>query len=95
MPTVARILESALYVDDMERVVAFYRDVLGFAVLDAGTRLVAMDAGGSTVLLIFKRGATTQGAHTPGAGSRRTTVADPFTWHSPCQMKNCRPGRNV
>jgi len=66
MPTVARILESALYVDDMERVVAFYRDVLGFAVLDAGTRLVAMDAGGSTVLLIFKSGATTQGAHTPG-----------------------------
>ena len=65
MPTVARILESALYVNDTERVVAFYRDVLGLRVLDAGARLVAMDAGGSTVLLIFKSGATNQGANTP------------------------------
>ena len=51
MPTITRILETALYADDLDAVVAFYRDVLGLRVLDAGTRLVSMDAGQSTVLL--------------------------------------------
>ena len=62
MPAVERILETALYCDDLERAAAFYRDVLGLAILDAGPRLVAMDAGRASVLLLFKRGATLQGA---------------------------------
>ena len=60
------MLETALYFDDLEAGVAFYRDVLGLRVLDASARLVAMDAGASTVLLLFRRGATVQGANTPG-----------------------------
>lgn len=64
-PTITQLLESAIYAEDLERVVSFYRDVLGLRVLDAGVRLVSMDAGASTVLLIFKRGATVGGAHTP------------------------------
>jgi catechol 2,3-dioxygenase-like lactoylglutathione lyase family enzyme len=63
-PTI-RILETALYVDDLESIVAFYHDVLGFRVLDASARLVAMDAGQATVLLLFKRGATVDGASLP------------------------------
>ncbi len=66
MPAITRILETALYVDDPEAVVAFYRDVLGLRVLDSGPRLVSIDAGQATVLLIFRRGATRAGAHTPG-----------------------------
>ncbi|HEX4966609.1 MAG TPA: VOC family protein [Thermoanaerobaculia bacterium] len=62
MPTLERILETALYCEDLGRAAAFYRDVLGLAVLDAGPRLVAMDAGRATVLLLFKQGATLQGA---------------------------------
>lgn len=58
MPAIQRALETALYTDDVARLVAFYRDVMGFKILDEGPRLVAMDAGQSTVLLIFKRGAT-------------------------------------
>jgi catechol 2,3-dioxygenase-like lactoylglutathione lyase family enzyme len=58
MPAIHRILETALYFDDLEAAAAFYRDILGFAVLDAGPRLVALDAGQSTVLLLFRRGAT-------------------------------------
>jgi len=64
-PAIAHLLESAIYADDLDAVVAFYRDVLGLRVLDAGARLVSLDAGASTVLLIFQRGATAGGAHTP------------------------------
>ncbi len=63
---IRRVLETALYADDLERLVAFYRDVLGLRVLDEGTRLVSMDAGEGTVLLLFRRGATTDGVLTPG-----------------------------
>jgi catechol 2,3-dioxygenase-like lactoylglutathione lyase family enzyme len=66
MPPIAHLLETALYVEDMDRATAFYRDVLGLRVLDASPRLVAMDAGASTLLLLFRRGATLDGAATPG-----------------------------
>lgn len=62
-----RILETALYFDDLDAAVAFYRDLLGLRVMDQeSSRLVAMDAGEATVLLLFKRGATTTGALLPG-----------------------------
>ncbi len=65
MPSVTHLLETALYVDDLDRAVAFYRDVLRLRVLDAGPRLVALDAGQATVLLLFRRGATAQGVRMP------------------------------
>lgn len=65
MPTIRRIVETALYCDDLERAVAFYRDVLGLAVLMPGPRLTAMDAGEGTVLLLFKRGASKDGVQLP------------------------------
>jgi catechol 2,3-dioxygenase-like lactoylglutathione lyase family enzyme len=61
MPTIDRVLETALYVDDVERAVAFYRDLLDLRVLTAGPRLTALDAGQSTVLLLFKRRASLGG----------------------------------
>jgi len=66
MPPITRLLETAIYVDDLDRTVAFYRDVLGLRVLDASARLVAMDAGQATVLLLFQHGATLSGARLPG-----------------------------
>ena len=63
--SVTRILETALYADDLPAVVAFYRDLLGLRVIDEGPRLAAMDAGQGTVLLLFRRGATQSGAETP------------------------------
>jgi len=65
-PPIRRVLETALYCDDLERAVTFYRDVLGLRSMGEPPRLVPMDAGGSTVLLLFQRGATVQGAQTPG-----------------------------
>lgn len=66
MPEITHLLETALYFDDLDAGVAFYREVIGLRVLDESPRLVAMDAGLSTVLLLFQRGATTAGANTPG-----------------------------
>ncbi len=65
-PPVRRVLETALYVDDLERAVAFYRDVLGMRPMGEPPRLVPMDAGAGTVLLLFERGKTLEGARTPG-----------------------------
>lgn len=66
MPKLERILETALYFDDLEAAAAFYRDILGLTVLDAGPRLVSLDAGQSTVLLLFLRGATLEPLDFPG-----------------------------
>lgn len=65
-PAITRILETALYVDDMEATVSFYRDVLGLRVLDEGERLTALHAGEGSVLLVFLRGATDSAVDTPG-----------------------------
>jgi catechol 2,3-dioxygenase-like lactoylglutathione lyase family enzyme len=67
MPSIDRVLETALYFDDVERAVAFYRDVLGLRVIvDGAPRLTAMDAGQATVLLLFRRGATVESVSTSG-----------------------------
>lgn len=55
-PRIDGLLETALYVDDMARSVAFFRDVLGLAVMLEGERLTAFDAGRQGVLLVFARG---------------------------------------
>lgn len=61
-----RILETALYVEDPEASARFYERVLGLEVMTRTERLVAMHAGEGTVLLLFRRGATTEGADFPG-----------------------------
>ena len=66
MPAIIRILETALYVDDLPRATGFYRDVLGLRVLSEAPRMASIDAGRSTVLLLFRRGATTEGLRFPG-----------------------------
>src|SRR5215831_13464325 len=66
MPPIERILETALYVQDLERAAAFYRDVLDLDVMLQGDRLVALDAVGGTVLLLFRAGGTREALHLPG-----------------------------
>jgi catechol 2,3-dioxygenase-like lactoylglutathione lyase family enzyme len=65
-PSIRRVVETALYVVDLDRAAAFYRDVLGLRVLTSGARMVALDAGEATLLLLFHRGATAGGAEIPG-----------------------------
>jgi catechol 2,3-dioxygenase-like lactoylglutathione lyase family enzyme len=56
MPKIDGILETSLYVNDLARAAAFYRDVLGFALLFESRRLIALDAGRRGVLLLFPKG---------------------------------------
>ena len=66
MPRLERVLETALYVDDLARARRFYEDVLGLAVLHEDQRLVALNVGGHSVLLLFRRGQSTETVHLPG-----------------------------
>ena len=66
VPRLERVVESALYVDDLTRSRQFYVDVLGADVLLDTQRLLALSIGGVSVLLLFQRGATTEPLPTPG-----------------------------
>lgn len=66
MPTLDRVLETSLYVDDLERAGRFYEDVLGLKGLTSDARFRAYDVGGKSVLLLFCRGATLETVRMPG-----------------------------
>ncbi|SHG08013.1 Catechol 2,3-dioxygenase [Kaistia soli DSM 19436] len=67
-PPITGVLETALYVDDVARAVAFYRDVLGLKLMagEGDLRFAALDAGPSSVLLVFRRGGTLADIALPG-----------------------------
>jgi catechol 2,3-dioxygenase-like lactoylglutathione lyase family enzyme len=66
MPSLDRVLETALYVDDLGRAADFYQDLFGLAPLTRDERLTAFDIGGKSVLLLFRRGGTLDTVHLPG-----------------------------
>lgn len=66
MPDLNRILETALYVDDLERAARFYADVLQLRRLFSDDRLQAFAVGEQSVLLLFRRGASCNVTHFPG-----------------------------
>lgn len=70
-PPLDGILETSLYVRDVERSVEFYHGVLGLPVLVREDRVTALDAGARGVLLIFQHGA----ASTPSESPRGTIPA--------------------
>ncbi len=65
-PRIRRVLETALYCDDLERASGFYGDVLGLRVMRRSERMLSLDAGLSSVLLLFRRGASRGGIETAG-----------------------------
>jgi catechol 2,3-dioxygenase-like lactoylglutathione lyase family enzyme len=78
-PSVHGVVESILYTDDLGRATAFYRDVLGLAVMQGdGERFQAFDSGASRVLLLFKRGGTLTPQPVPTGG-----VIPPHDGHGP------------
>jgi catechol 2,3-dioxygenase-like lactoylglutathione lyase family enzyme len=56
-PPMRGVVETALYVDDLPRATAFYRDVLGLKpMMGDAQKFQAFDSGSGRVLLLFKRG---------------------------------------
>jgi catechol 2,3-dioxygenase-like lactoylglutathione lyase family enzyme len=66
MPRLNRILETALYVADLERASSFYSDIMGLPLIHTDHRMGAFDVGGNGVLLLFIEGGSLQPTETPG-----------------------------
>jgi catechol 2,3-dioxygenase-like lactoylglutathione lyase family enzyme len=65
-PKIAGVLETALYVEDLDRAAAFYEDVLGLKLINKDQRFAGYMAGPRSVLLLFRRGSTLETVHLPG-----------------------------
>jgi catechol 2,3-dioxygenase-like lactoylglutathione lyase family enzyme len=75
-----RVIETCLYVDDLDRAGRFYEQVLGLTGLTRDARFRAYDVGGQSVLLLFQRGATLETVHMPGG------TIPPHDGHGPLHM---------
>ena len=65
------VVETAVYVDDLDSALRFYRDVLGLKYLESEPgRHVFFQVGSSDVLLVFRPEATQKGDHLPAHGTR-------------------------
>jgi catechol 2,3-dioxygenase-like lactoylglutathione lyase family enzyme len=65
-PPLGKVLETSLYVSDMDRARAFYEGVLGLEPMMKDARLTAYPVGPGSVLLLFRQGTTGEPASTPG-----------------------------
>jgi catechol 2,3-dioxygenase-like lactoylglutathione lyase family enzyme len=60
MPQLTGVLETSLYVEDLERSIRFYQEVMQFQKLVGDERFGALQAARQQVLLLFKKGASTE-----------------------------------
>jgi catechol 2,3-dioxygenase-like lactoylglutathione lyase family enzyme len=60
------VLETSLYVDDLQRSIDFYERVFGFEKLMSDDRFCALNVTNQQVLLLFVKGMTTQPITIPG-----------------------------
>lgn len=65
-PAISHVLETSLYAADAAATAGFYEGVLGLGVLVRSPRLIALDAGSSSVVLVFQRGMTETDTHSDG-----------------------------
>ena len=66
VPRISHILETALYVADLDRAASFYQDVLGFVPALRDERMCGLEVPGGGVLLLFRQGGSTTPSQTPG-----------------------------
>ena len=66
MPKLTRVLETVLYVSDLNRAADFYERVLGLSCIHRDHRIRAFDVSGTGVLLLFPEGGSLQPVDTPG-----------------------------
>jgi catechol 2,3-dioxygenase-like lactoylglutathione lyase family enzyme len=66
MPTVGRVLETSLYVDELPRSIDFYQRLFGFEKLVADDRFCALNVRDQQVLLLFRKRGTLEPMVFPG-----------------------------
>jgi catechol 2,3-dioxygenase-like lactoylglutathione lyase family enzyme len=66
MPKLDCVLETSIYVDDLDRAARFYENVLGLELLWSDQRFRGYSVGGKSVFLVFRRGATLDTVRMPG-----------------------------
>jgi catechol 2,3-dioxygenase-like lactoylglutathione lyase family enzyme len=64
-PGIGRILETALYVADLQLSRGFYQDLMGFACFMQDERMCALGVPGGGVLLLFRLHGSAQASDTP------------------------------
>jgi catechol 2,3-dioxygenase-like lactoylglutathione lyase family enzyme len=64
-PRVSPVLETALYVDDLDRAQAFYQRLMGFEVFLRDARMAALGVPSGGVLLLFRKGGSVAPSRTP------------------------------
>jgi catechol 2,3-dioxygenase-like lactoylglutathione lyase family enzyme len=69
MRAIDRVLETILYVDDLEAAERFYRDVLGLELDSRKDALFAFFRCGDGMLLLFEPGAASTGRNVPAHGA--------------------------
>ena len=79
-PKLDRVIETCLYVEDLERAGAFYEQVLELTGVDRDSRFRAYDVGGKSVLLLFQSGPRCETVHMPGG------TIPPHDGHGPLHM---------
>ena len=65
MPSLTSVLETSLYVDDLDRASRFYEETFGLTCIQSDERLRAYSVGDRSVLLLFKRGASNRVTRLP------------------------------
>jgi catechol 2,3-dioxygenase-like lactoylglutathione lyase family enzyme len=65
MPLLTGVIETSIYVDDLDRAARFYEDLFHVKRMEGDDRFRAYSVAGKCVLLIFKRGASTSGVSLP------------------------------
>jgi catechol 2,3-dioxygenase-like lactoylglutathione lyase family enzyme len=65
-PGIRGVLETALYVENLQRSRDFYSTLFGLPVMVADERFCAFDVAGRDVLLLFRTGGTSAPVATPG-----------------------------
>ncbi len=65
-PRVSHVMETSLYVADLDRSQQFYARVFGFELFMHDERMCSLGVPGGQVLLLFRRGAAAEPSPTPG-----------------------------
>jgi catechol 2,3-dioxygenase-like lactoylglutathione lyase family enzyme len=66
MPALEGVLETVLYVDDLDRARRFYEGLLGLVPVYSDQRMSGYDVGGRSMLLLFRRGQSLVTVTMPG-----------------------------